>query len=362
MAVNNDTSFSSNSASASLTGEEIAEHEKALEELSKLERQFARVELDQQRRKEHALRPLYAKRQQIISRIPDFWSTVFLCPPPQITQYIQPSDIDLLTHITSFRVERPEISESGTNGDPRSLRITFEFGLNDIIEDKKLVKELRYRHAKKGSREGLVSDPVPIKWKSRKKDLTRGLGPCAVSLFEAEKAVRLQINGEEVDAVSREGLWQNERVLQGLRTMEELGEERLGFFAWFYYRGVDLSAPHAGADGQEAEEDDAESDDGLRDVEIYPDGYDLANFLAEHLWEDAVDIYVEALKPPESDLDDETRDTLDDEISNSTKTSLPSSKEVGLSLAARTDGETTRNGMPNETAEGARPGKKRRRS
>ena len=47
MAVNNDTSSASNSASAKLTGEEIAEHEKALEELSRLERQFAIVELDQ---------------------------------------------------------------------------------------------------------------------------------------------------------------------------------------------------------------------------------------------------------------------------------------------------------------------------
>lgn len=49
MAVNNDTSFASSGASASLTAEEIAEHEKALEELSKLERQFANIELDQRR-------------------------------------------------------------------------------------------------------------------------------------------------------------------------------------------------------------------------------------------------------------------------------------------------------------------------
>lgn len=155
------------------------------------------------------------------------------------------------------------------------------------------MKELRYRHAGRGGREGLVSEPVPIKWKSKKSDLTRGLGPCAVSLFEAEKAVKLQINGQEVDAVSREGLWQNERVLTGLRTMDNLGQRRLGFFAWFYYRGVDLSgAPHGG-DREDTGENDGESDDGLRDVEIYPDGYDLANFLAEHLWEDAVDIYGE---------------------------------------------------------------------
>jgi Nucleosome assembly protein (NAP) len=243
-----------------------------------------------ERSKEHALRPLYAKRQKILSHIPDFWSTVFLSAPPQIAQYIQASDIDLLTHITSFQAERFEIDETGTKGDPRSLRITFEFEPNDFIEEKKLVKELRYRYARIGSREGLVSDPVPISWKTKKKDLTRGLGPCAVTLFEAEKAMKLQVNGEEVDMVSREGLWQNERVLQGLRTMEELGQEQLGFFAWFYYRGVDLSAPSR-ADGDDGTEDEEASDDGLRDVEIYPAGSDMANFLAEHLWEDAVDIY-----------------------------------------------------------------------
>lgn len=151
------------------------------------------------------------------------------------------------------------------------------------------MKELRYRKAKRGGREGLVSDPVPIEWKSKKKDLTRGLGPCAMSLFEAEKAVRLQVQGEEVDAVSRKGLWQNEGVLQGLRTMAELGQKRLGFFAFFYYRGVDLSVSSGEGSGEDAGGDDDESDDGLRDVEIYPDGSDLANFLAEHLWEDVGD-------------------------------------------------------------------------
>jgi Nucleosome assembly protein (NAP) len=313
MAANNGAGVTSKGAPTSLTVEDLAEQEKALQDLCKLDREFARVELIQRMRlllqqlsanywysvnperiKERALRPLYVERQKIISRIPDFWSTVFLCPPPEIAQYIQPSDTELLTHITFFAVERLELNEPGTSGDPRSLRITFEFAPNSVIEDKKLVKELRYRHAKKGGREGFVSDPVPIKWKSRKKDVTRGLGPCVISLFEAEKAVKLQIHGEEVDAVSREGLWQNERVLQGLRMKEELGQERLPFFAWFYYRGVDLTESGGKGGDREGEEsagDDAESDDGLRDVEIYPDGYDLANFLAEHLWEDAIDIY-----------------------------------------------------------------------
>lgn len=249
--------------------------------------------------------------------------------PPQIAQYIKSSDLDLLTHLISFRVERFEINAAGTDGDPRSVRITFEFGPNDLIEDAKLVKELRYRHSRDGAMEGFVSDPVPIKWKSEKKDLTRGLGPSAVALFEAEKAVRFQIGGEDVDAVSREGLWQNEKLLQGLTTMEELGQERLGFFGWFYYRGVDLSAAVDRTKSQDDVVDD-ESNDGLRDAEIYPDGSDLACSLAEHLWEDAVDIYgklrlicicartgltrqiVETLRPSESDSSDEADSVADE--------------------------------------------------
>jgi Nucleosome assembly protein (NAP) len=222
-----------------------------------------------------------------------FWPAIFLNPPPEIAQYMLAADIDLLTHLTSFQVERFEINDAGTSGDPRSLRITFEFDANDIIEDKKLVKELSYRHAKKGGRKGLVSDPVSIKWKTKQKDLTRGLGPCALSLFEAEKIVRSQTNGEEVDAVSRRGLWQNERVLQGLRAMEELGQKHLGFFAWFYYRGVDLAATSSSRDGGEDGADSDRRNDGLRDVEICPYGSDLANFLAEHLWEDVLDHYRE---------------------------------------------------------------------
>lgn len=50
MTTNNDTSFSSSGAPAGLTAQEIAEHEIALDELSNLELQFAKVELDQRLR------------------------------------------------------------------------------------------------------------------------------------------------------------------------------------------------------------------------------------------------------------------------------------------------------------------------
>jgi hypothetical protein len=46
MAARNCKSFTSSGSSVSLTTEEITEHEKALEELSELEQQFATVELD----------------------------------------------------------------------------------------------------------------------------------------------------------------------------------------------------------------------------------------------------------------------------------------------------------------------------
>jgi hypothetical protein len=47
MAGQNDQSFGSNEKSSSMTAEDIAEHEKALNELSQLEREFAHVELEQ---------------------------------------------------------------------------------------------------------------------------------------------------------------------------------------------------------------------------------------------------------------------------------------------------------------------------
>ncbi len=50
MAASNDTCFASSGASTRLTHEEIIEHEKALEELSGLEREFANVELEQRMR------------------------------------------------------------------------------------------------------------------------------------------------------------------------------------------------------------------------------------------------------------------------------------------------------------------------
>jgi hypothetical protein len=242
---------------------------------------------------------------------------------------MQPGDDELLAHLVSFRVDRFEISDLWAAGDPRSLRFTFDFRPNDFIEDIKLVKELKYRCSRDGGKEGFVSDPVPIKWKSKKKDLTRGLGSHAISLFRAEQVVKLQIDGETVDAISREGLWQNEKVLQGL---EELGQERLGFFAWFSYRGLDVST-FSVSQTAEDESVDNESNDGLRDVEIYPDGFELTNALADCLWEDAIGIYgetifvsathpegltgqiVDAIATPESEPSDETGSRLDDEQS-----------------------------------------------
>ena len=115
----------------------------------------------------------------------------------------------------------------------------------------------------------------------------------------------------------------------------------------------------------------------MRDVEIYPDGYDLANFLAEHLWEDAVDIYgerrsygtplakayhmtVEALRSPESDLDDDTRESLIEPCQNG-RPSTASSEEADPAPHASDARETTQSVVFPEVRKDARPKKKRRR-
>ena len=71
---------------------------------------------------------------------------------------------------------------------------------------------------------------------------------------------------------------------------------------------------------------------------------------------------VEALKPPDSDLDDETREALDEEMSRYNEPSPTKSQEFGQSPASRKDDETIQNSDSTQVLQRARPKKKRRRS
>lgn len=251
------------------------------------------------RRKEFSLRPLYSKRTELLARIPDFWPQVFGNGPEDVERFFSPDDLALISAIKSFSVDRYQI-DSETEGEPRSLRFTFEFEENEFMEDTTLVKEFEYRSRADGPG-SLVSKPVPIKWKGKKKDVTAGLLDAAVELYSAEQALKLKNGDKEIDIVDREALWQHEKLREKLAQLDEDEEIEPSFFNWFGFRGAILDPSEVkkgaenGENGAEEEEDDMEE---MLEVEIFPAGEEVAIALAEELWPDAMDHFSSQPRPP----------------------------------------------------------------
>jgi len=242
---------------------------------------------------------------------------VFFGAPTQIDDHIMPSDSNILGDcLTNFQVERFEVDEYG-NGEPRSLRFTFEFRTgedNPYFEDARLVKDLYFRKniiktatGKERVWGAFVSEPIRIRWKPEQ-DLTGGLLDAACDLFEAEK--------KDI-STDRRNLPEYEKLAEKLEEREvaydmqesnneegfsELQNSGHSFFAFFGFRGRVISPEeHQRAivekkEGwQEIEELDGEGeDDSLDEVEIFPEGEDIAVCLAEELWPDVFKYYAKS--------------------------------------------------------------------
>ena len=250
-------------------------------------------------------RPLYEKRHKIVSQIPNFWPLVFEQAPPDIDEFIQPSDSSLLlTYLTSLSVTRFEI-EDGKKGDPRSLCFRFEFSDNDHFEDKVIEKKFWQRHSKSGWT-GLVSEPVEIHWK-KGKDLTGGLLATVKKVWDAQQA-RGKGGGGKNQALSAD-----EKSLK--KKIENTGLGGLSFFAWFGYVGRNVSAEESqealdkaqkeriarqGGKHQDAdvEDEDDEDEDDENELEIFPEGDSLAIHISEDLWPNAIKYFSECGNAP----------------------------------------------------------------
>ncbi|PGH02858.1 hypothetical protein AJ79_07514 [Helicocarpus griseus UAMH5409] len=358
-------------------------------EIALLEREFVDAEVKALRSSIPLLRPLYTRRSALItSKLAqsDFWPRVFAAAPEEIDNYILPSDAEIIGRLLkNLTVERFSVNEKGDAGEPRNLRFIFEFDTasedNEWIEgDGKLVKEFYWRKSvwkseKSGKRrvwEGLVSEPVRINWKKPEADPTKGLLGVACDLADAEKKVAK--NGK-VTAEQRLELPEYEKLVKEVAKVEAEaalhaeceGEDHdhdhdhddspagMSFFAWFGYRGRDISAEESeaavkdddeyfgkiargekveGDDEKEGEDDDDDEDyedddeDGLMDAEVFPDGDDLAIALSEDLWENALKYYVQSFEDADAfdsdidiDMDDDEDDDDDDEAQRPRKKS-----------------------------------------
>ncbi|KAI1800967.1 hypothetical protein F4811DRAFT_536211 [Daldinia bambusicola] len=307
------------------------------EELMDLDRDFEDVETEIIRQQVALTKSLYERRAKLVEKIPNFWALVFEQAPPELDQYIQPSDSAvLLSALTSVSVSHFEI-ENGGQGDPRSISIKLEFGENEWFEDKVLEKKFYYRISKEGD-EGLVSEPVPIKWKSPDKDLTQGMLDLVVKAWENDKK---QPNTDSTKLKKEKDYTPDEKALK--EKIEATGLGAVSFFGWFGYRGLNISAEESRLAAEEEkkkradraagkvpelklaeEEDDDEEDDDDEDplsLEIFPDGEEVALAISDDLWVNAIKYFSQAQEADISEVDFE--DDEDEEMADGDEEEKP---------------------------------------
>ncbi|EKG19034.1 Nucleosome assembly protein (NAP) [Macrophomina phaseolina MS6] len=280
------------------------------EDLIQLEQEFEDADMQIIRQQYKITQPLYKKRQDLIAKLPNFWALVFEQAPPELDNYIQPTDSEIFAEcLKGLEVTRFEIDDPA--GSPRSFSIKFTFAPNDFFDNEVLEKKFWYRRALDGW-SGLVSEPVKINWK-KGKDTTDGLTDAAVALFEA----RQKIPEKEQKAKLRE-LPEYKKLIKKM----ELSEEgTLSFFSWFAFVSVrpyvsaeesakatkkeaEQRAKSFKAGKEEAEEDD--EDDELiqlfEESEVFPSGDELATLVAEDLWPNAIKYFTSAQEADDEDL------------------------------------------------------------
>lgn len=238
--------------------------------------------------------PLYTKRNTLSSQIPNFWPSVLLNGPQEFQTILSENDAETVAAIKSLNIERYQI-KSETEGEPRSLRFTFEFEENDIFEDTKVVKEFEFVEYEDKSG-AFVSKPVGLKWKKKGKKTTSGLLDLAVDLYKAEESVRLKDgkSGKDLEVVEREGLWQYEKLREKLVKLQEEEEAEQSWLDFFGYRGAVGGGKKTEDDkknGEGEDDEDEPEDDDLLDVEIFQPGEEVAISLAEDLWPNVMDYF-----------------------------------------------------------------------
>ncbi|KAG6216654.1 hypothetical protein E4U50_005314 [Claviceps purpurea] len=258
------------------------------EKLDNIADEFEQVELEIIRINDKMTRDLYAKREKVISEIPNFWPRVFEQAPPEIFEYIQPTDAVIITALKNLTVERFELP----NGHPRSFSLKFEFSENGYFENSVLEKKFWWRCAKDGQ-ESYVSEPVEIKWKPGK-DLTHGLLDLAKKIYEEDKAGK-----SDEKSPAKEAL---------VNKLDDTSIDTISFFNMFGYRGRYITAENSATAFKELEEkrkahkegkppveemEDDDDDDDEDEYEIYPNADELAVAIAEDLYTGAIGYFQE---------------------------------------------------------------------
>jgi hypothetical protein len=282
-----------------------AESTVSYEELIQLEYEFNDAEEVLARKAYEIEQPLYKKRAELVSKIPNFWALVLEQAPPDVDQYVQPSDSQVFAEcLKNLEVDRFDIQNT-----PRSFALKFTFAPNEWFEDEVLEKKFYFRRSSDNI-VGLVSEPVKVNWK-KDKDLSQGLTEAAIKFWEAKKKQAKAANGSGKAA----GLIPEQKALLEL---VEKSDSASRFFTLFSYvserryvsaeESAKANAAEkerrakslAGEEVFEIEEEQIEFDD--LEAEACPHGADLATMIAEDIWPNAIKYFTQAQEVDDEDL------------------------------------------------------------
>jgi hypothetical protein len=313
---------------------EFEESSITYEQLSELEREFDDADAVVLRHQIAITRPLFKKREEMVAQIPNFWPLVWEQAPPEVDEYIQPTDANvLLSHLTKLTVRHFEVdgnapngaaangSASAEDGEPRSVAFRFEFSENEYFSDSVLEKKFHYRRARDGWA-GLVSEPVEIHWRSSDKDLTDGLVSLSHKVWQLEQECAA---AKTVDAAKKGELDAAHAKLK--KRVEDTPLGGLSFFAWFAFRGRPVSEEEnalalerdrkvRAGEAVEPLPEDSDEEDWEEQYEIFPTGEELAIAISEDLWPEALKYFAQAQERDaasdasfESDFDSDEEDS-----------------------------------------------------
>lgn len=288
------------------------------EELGALEQEFEDVEVEIIKQADKLYQPLYKKRADTATKIPHFWALVFEQAPPEIDNFIQPTDSKVFGEcLDSLEVSRFEINDP--KGSPRSFSLKFSFSENEYFEDRVLEKKFWYRKTKDWA--GIVSEPVKISWK-KGKDLTGGLTDAAYALGQARKKAAADTS----DGKARKAEVRSKEYKDLVKKIDTVTDASISFFGIFSfvsgYRWVSaeeneqavkeerekIEKINRGEQIEEDEDEDMEDTQDYLESEVFPNGDEVATIIAEDMWPNAIKYWKATF---DEDGDDEELSDLD---------------------------------------------------
>lgn len=216
---------------------------KAIEEIDSVQNQLedlsdqASQEILKVEQKFNALRkPHYEKRAQVISKIPNFWATVFL-NHPQVSAILSEDDEVALQSLSKVEVEEME-------GEVKSgYKIAFHFATNPYFENTELTKEVNQADPEQSK----ASD---IRWKQ---------GKCLVKAPGGGPAGKKRKNEDQASFFA----WFVKPTDEGFDEIGDAIKDEIWPNPLQFYLGEDEAddEDEEGGDDEEAEEEGEEEDE-----------------------------------------------------------------------------------------------------